>query len=116
MDLTTSKQKEGTVHHRSTPSQVLPKRGTPVEIMVEVRWKGICRNKEDGVRRSPCVIRKASPCNPGRCSNIIDHHNVKAEELSAFRKTTKRRREGETMEEGWESCQTTRDNQKDVCC
>jgi len=50
MDLTTSRQKEGTVHRRSTPSQVLPKRGTPMEIMVEVRWKGICRNKENGVR------------------------------------------------------------------
>ena len=29
---------------------VVMKRETPIEIMVEVQWKGICGNKENGVR------------------------------------------------------------------
>ena len=38
------------VHVTMYSSQVLLKCETPMEIMVEVRWKGICRNKENGVQ------------------------------------------------------------------
>ena len=38
------------VHVTMYSSQVLLKRETPMEIMVEVQWKGICRNKENGVQ------------------------------------------------------------------
>jgi len=31
VDLVTSRQKEGTVHHRSTPSQAYPRRETPMK-------------------------------------------------------------------------------------
>ena len=78
----TSRQKEGTVHCRSTssqgPSQMRNANGDNGGSAVE----GNMRNK----RKWSAVIES------------IDHHNVKVEK-SAFCKTKKRGREGETMKE-----------------